>query len=85
MFIIFSSMRWLFVVEDLMGNLSLILSRTQQISLTRSIMRWMQFIDQLSITNQSIDVPSGSVVVTVAVCVYLALFLDLIDVLYVIY
>jgi len=75
----FCSVRWLAVVEDLMENLSLILSHVRQISLTRSIMRWTQFIDQLWITNQNIDVPSGSAVISVAVCVYLYLCLHLID------
>jgi len=65
---------WLTVVEDLMENLSWILSQMQQISLTQSTMRWMQSIDQLWITSQNIDVPSGSAVISLTVYVYLALF-----------
>jgi len=42
-----------------MGNLSWILSQTQQILLTRSIMRWMLFTGQSSITNLNIGAHCG--------------------------
>jgi len=43
------------VVGVQMESLSWILSQTEQTSLTRSIMRWMLFIDRWLITSRNID------------------------------